>query len=63
MVFKYIIKLLNKNNPACVINLIYVTGDYAVRLAIFILSLLGRSVIKIFLVVSLAFRMKKQISR
>ena len=59
MGFKYIIKLVNKNNHAFVITLIYVIGDYVVRLPIFILSLLGKSVIKIFLAVSLAFRVKK----
>ena len=34
MVFNCVI---NKNNPAFVINLIYVMGDYAARLLIFIL--------------------------
>ena len=34
MVFKYMIKLLNKNNAAFVLNFIYVIGDYVVRLLI-----------------------------
>ena len=58
MVFNCVI---NKNNPAFVINLIYVMGDYATRLPIFILLIfiLGSSVIKIVLAVLLAFWMKK----
>ena len=42
MVFKYSIKLLNKNNAAFVINFIYVMGDYVFRLPINMQDLFGR---------------------
>ena len=41
MVFKYSIKLLNKNNAAFALNLIDVIGDYAVTLPILILFIMG----------------------